>query len=534
MAESSGVTEMSAIQKLSSAPPDQWGALLEAIGASIQPAQRRSVPAISGSARESPCTVSSFLGMMEGTSHQAAAKEESPCTVTSLLGMIEKPSQALGQLTAVQQSGGAYASNAGATSSGRLMRTRRNQRAVAAPTPAVVEEDMRDLDELLKDLGESPASAKAAKKKAKIIQKAAPSPCSPAEKSSERVVQQEEAVEERGAQEEKRQAAAEKEQRRKAAEEERRRLAEEQTEIERLRLQAASDERQRRAAEKEERRRKAAEEEAKRLAEQQELQRKAAEKEKQRRAAMEAKKKQEAEQNRPSDEQKQADQKRPSNEQKQAVQQPDGPVQKLSDESLSQRSSFCAVVRGRSPSRNEQQPTRTFWKATAQSSATSKEPEFTARPSVGTWLQPRCGSKVMRFPVSAVEPRSESQSSAGSASAPPVPRSRSWHARPSVGTWFSAPPFPLQTVATSAEPVTKASAAPAEKKRSVSRGPLLLWPATPESTPPSSPRGSDKYPFSDTQPNKFGGFVPSHQIVWVPVPADLLAEVQQVLNRQRD
>jgi hypothetical protein len=80
-----------------------------------------------------------------------------------------------------------------------------------------------------------------------------------------------------------------------------------------------------------------------------------------------------------------------------------------------------------------------------------------------------------------------------------------WQCRPSVGTW-NHPEFLMPNSASKAR--TPRSWATSEKSVEVQ-----LWPATPDSTPPATPRmgGSD--------------------VTWVPVPNHLLNEVQQVLMR---
>jgi len=80
-----------------------------------------------------------------------------------------------------------------------------------------------------------------------------------------------------------------------------------------------------------------------------------------------------------------------------------------------------------------------------------------------------------------------------------VVRDTSWHAPPSVGTW-------LHPQALSPEPPCS--------------GPQQLWPATPEPSPPASPRAAAGCVGSCAQP-----------VVWMPVPLPLVNEVQQVLCR---
>mmetsp|Transcript_106333 Transcript_106333/g.184835 ORF Transcript_106333/g.184835 Transcript_106333/m.184835 type:complete len:416 (-) Transcript_106333:98-1345(-) len=71
--------------------------------------------------------------------------------------------------------------------------------------------------------------------------------------------------------------------------------------------------------------------------------------------------------------------------------------------------------------------------------------------------------------------------------------------QPSVGTWMSGPAtVPMQSP--------------------TAQGHMQLWPATPESTPPGSPRGCNSSS--------------SEGVVWVPVPLHCLAEVQDVIRKK--
>merc|ERR1719163_873723 len=107
------------LRTLSSAPPNQWGAWLQALGASVHPVDRQ---------EENPsmCTISSLLGMMEsapGASDAAAAAASKE----------------------VAKIGG---------------RTRARRRVAAPVERKPAEEDPRDLDELLRDIGEPSSSSR--------------------------------------------------------------------------------------------------------------------------------------------------------------------------------------------------------------------------------------------------------------------------------------------------------------------------------------------------------------------------------------
>lgn len=91
---------------------------------------------------------------------------------------------------------------------------------------------------------------------------------------------------------------------------------------------------------------------------------------------------------------------------------------------------------------------------------------------------------------------------------------RQWHAQPSVGTWLAPPPC-WQPEAPAPAPVAR-SASPCygqrsmSLKRSLSKEIEPLWPSTPTSTPPDSPRFQSG-------------------ICWVPVPTHLLGAVQRLV-----
>jgi len=165
-----GSGERAAIQTLSSTPPEEWGDLLEVLGASFLPVNYRKV-------EEAPCTITSLLSMMgqggDATEmeQQAQAEEEqgsanTPCTITSLLNTAQtQPTQSLHN----------QASNAQAlrmTGNTQRPRTLRVQQRGAARPNITPEEDTRDLEALLRDLGEATTAGQSkAKRKAKAASK---------------------------------------------------------------------------------------------------------------------------------------------------------------------------------------------------------------------------------------------------------------------------------------------------------------------------------------------------------------------------
>lgn len=127
---------------------------------------------------------------------------------------------------------------------------------------------------------------------------------------------------------------------------------------------------------------------------------------------------------------------------------------------------------------------------------------WNCRPSVGTWFHPSPAfSRARRrslsegdrpFGMSGDSSEEESDGMGESGRAVTLsPHSGSWHLRPSVGTW-------LQTPRAQREP--------------------QLWPATPESTPPASPREFD------------AAAAHQGQVVWMPIPMHLVGEVQQLIR----
>lgn len=122
---------------------------------------------------------------------------------------------------------------------------------------------------------------------------------------------------------------------------------------------------------------------------------------------------------------------------------------------------------------------------------------FTTRPSVGTWLgqlSPLAGSRNQgkeERPRTAVPSDFAEDRHAADIGA--------WHQRPSVGSWLQPPLLGVPDAQDHAQ----------------------LWGATPESTPPASPRGAEICHAPGSP----------QQVVWVPVPVHLLGEVQQVLYR---
>merc|ERR1719491_441144 len=106
--------EAAAERTLSEAPPEQWDALLQALGASVRPVEKHID-------REAPYTVTSLLGMME----PLAADDT----------ILSKP---MAPLSEVPRGGAAG-------------RSRARRRPLPAPT-LPVQQDTRDLEELLREL----------------------------------------------------------------------------------------------------------------------------------------------------------------------------------------------------------------------------------------------------------------------------------------------------------------------------------------------------------------------------------------------
>lgn len=107
---------------------------------------------------------------------------------------------------------------------------------------------------------------------------------------------------------------------------------------------------------------------------------------------------------------------------------------------------------------------------------------WSLQPSVGTWLGP------------SPRPRRVSQHEATSNR---EANAIAWHWRPSVGTWLRP-----------------SSRSPSRRQRSPEPD---VWPSTPQSTPPESPRTAA----CDT---------PSQHVVWMPIPFHLVSEVQSLIN----
>lgn len=127
---------------------------------------------------------------------------------------------------------------------------------------------------------------------------------------------------------------------------------------------------------------------------------------------------------------------------------------------------------------------------------------FTVRPSVATWLgehrrfrssSPPCGNDEVTG-AAACSSRCRSQGADTNCS-------RTWRHRSSVATWLQQSPLNSER--------------PARGSRSPSRRDILLWPSTPESTPPNSPRAPP------------GGFV------WMAVPTALIADVQDLIRTRQ-
>jgi len=117
------------LHTLSAAPPEQWGSMLQALGASVHPVGERQMQDEASGA----CTVSSLLGILESTAMSGSAASSTP------------PKE-VGQAS-------------------KSLRARAKRRPVAAPVSTTAEEDGRDIEELLRDLGEvcPPEQKKASK-----------------------------------------------------------------------------------------------------------------------------------------------------------------------------------------------------------------------------------------------------------------------------------------------------------------------------------------------------------------------------------
>eukprot|EP00930_Biecheleria_cincta_P031846 TRINITY_DN22094_c0_g1_i1.p1 TRINITY_DN22094_c0_g1~~TRINITY_DN22094_c0_g1_i1.p1 ORF type:complete len:498 (-),score=85.53 TRINITY_DN22094_c0_g1_i1:472-1965(-) len=124
------------------------------------------------------------------------------------------------------------------------------------------------------------------------------------------------------------------------------------------------------------------------------------------------------------------------------------------------------------------------------------------RPSVGTWFHPSPtfsqarrrslsdGDRPFAMSGDSSGGESDGMSESGGAVTSST-HCNNWRLRPSVGTW-------LQTPRAQREP--------------------QLWPATPESTPPASPRELD------------AGATHHGQVVWMPIPIYLVGEVQRLIS----
>jgi len=139
------------------------------------------------------------------------------------------------------------------------------------------------------------------------------------------------------------------------------------------------------------------------------------------------------------------------------------------------------------------------------------EEAWCARPSVGTWnlAPPRTRSR------DAARRESPSARGGGALSSPPLaaqcPQSLPWQVRPSIGTWLHV---------ASPRICSPAHCCSRARSRSNASMEMRLWPATPESTPPASPRRG----------SECGGLRGCGGVVWVPVPVHLLSEVEQLLR----
>jgi len=146
--------EPALIQSLTSTPAHQWGALLEVLGTgmTVRPVESKSQV-------DAPCTVTSLLGMM-GAEHAVQP------TVTALAAQSASSRSPSSTETLAQTLGTQQGQKCG------RQRGRRGQQQ-SAPVAAPAEEDTRDLDQLLRELGEPPATSSKAKAKAKVAPKRA-------------------------------------------------------------------------------------------------------------------------------------------------------------------------------------------------------------------------------------------------------------------------------------------------------------------------------------------------------------------------
>jgi len=153
--------------------------------------------------------------------------------------------------------------------------------------------------------------------------------------------------------------------------------------------------------------------------------------------------------------------------------------------------------------------------AGADTQAVTAMSAWHCRPSVGTWYHSSSpissqapGQRRRRRSLSeGADPIGKSstdsdleevevQDHRAEASSSASPSGRTWSLQPSVGTWLNTP---------------RAQKAQEED--------LQLWPPTPETTPPASPRRGSGTAFAG-----------SDQVLWMPIPLHLVGEVQQLIN----
>eukprot|EP00929_Paragymnodinium_shiwhaense_P080635 TRINITY_DN42066_c0_g1_i1.p1 TRINITY_DN42066_c0_g1~~TRINITY_DN42066_c0_g1_i1.p1 ORF type:complete len:570 (+),score=152.67 TRINITY_DN42066_c0_g1_i1:84-1793(+) len=498
-------SEVALIETLSSAHPDQWGTLLETVGASV-----RSSPAVPGYGRQQD--------------------PEAPCTITSLLDIMEREQPANRQIAAAESRPGGAPHNEKAASLQAKLQKRKAAKAAEATT-GKLPEDTRDLDELLRDLGERPAGGGEALPKGKKKQKA------PGKQAS----QQPEKAEKTAAPEATCEAAA---------------PAAVQTKEKAAELREAAQAREREA---------------------------------QKANAQAAEEREDAETQEPPeeiedrgacsedvDEELELDGGRGgAEEQEQALEEeanpwvqvrtkaskaaerstPSLPTSTVTSPTLGPAKEANLTTRGRSPLRE----------ATRRQRGTVEEETFNARPSVGTWLgmRPRASPPPADLENSEEVVPESSQAAASSSSrrpsgtlsrqvsgssgdkseqnnspalkpALPVEDRRKCHEhshKPSVGTWLrphSPCVTPLASSSAACDPARSSSPAFQKGGRSPSgpsSGPSHLWPSTPDATP--SPHPGNRHSSGLLPGSQAAHAAP--EAVWMPIPLHLVGEVQQLL-----
>eukprot|EP00927_Polykrikos_kofoidii_P005290 TRINITY_DN12103_c0_g1_i2.p1 TRINITY_DN12103_c0_g1~~TRINITY_DN12103_c0_g1_i2.p1 ORF type:complete len:567 (+),score=136.68 TRINITY_DN12103_c0_g1_i2:81-1703(+) len=509
--------EMNAIQTLSRAPPDQWGCLLEALGAHLVPAESRLDGSNMGAQQPAPCTVTSILNLMEKRSADTTA-----CAGQGINSKVRHVPASVPMQSAAPSCGGGI--------TGRLRRGgRRGRTGHAAPLPrAPAEADTRDLEELLRDLGEKPAAAptKATPAKAKKKSKTGTSKRLGALDSilvSASALEADEDVEAVNA------AEAEADVEEDEADED----------VEAVNAAEAEADVEEDEADEDIEAVEAPEAEADVEEDPHD-----ASFDKQRNAGPETRTTLEAE--------------------VATLVTPPSPVESSPAKPIKLIASSCnAGLRSLSVGHLPQACQTSVAQSVRGRSSEQKDLIYCAQPSVGTWLAPpppslQRPSHSSTAASPSVDAEAGTATAASSAGTEAVGTSGSsskdvmfeaaarqggssnermqWHVLQSVGTWLRP---------ASETPSQRRSPSRREASTARSVASLQLWPPTPESTPPSSPRS----PLFATAPAGAvvstaqcgGGFahadaiqanaIGSAQVVWVPVPVPLLGEVQQVLYR---